>query len=50
MKQDFPHGLILNIEKNDGEIQKNVIIPIQAIDKQKMCAKTQNMENIFLSR
>jgi hypothetical protein len=26
---------------------KNVIIGTKAIDQQKMCAKTQNMENIF---
>jgi hypothetical protein len=47
MKQNFPHGLVLNTEKMTVIFNKDVIIPTKAIDRQKVYAKMQNMENVF---
>jgi hypothetical protein len=47
MKQNFPRGLVLNTEKMTVKFNKDVTVPTKAIDRQKVCAKMQNMPNIF---
>jgi hypothetical protein len=47
MKPNFPRGLVLNTEKIIVIFNKDVIIPTKAIDRQKVYAKTRNMENVF---
>jgi hypothetical protein len=47
VKQNSPRGLVLNTEKMTVKFNKDVIIPTKAIDRQKVCAKAQNMKNVF---